>query len=68
MLNMRDSRNGVIRERYGVEEDVVTTIEKGMHRLFGHVERMDGGRLMKHVYRASEQGQGELMTTKSRMS
>lgn len=31
-------RNSVIRERFGIKEDVVTKIEKGMVGWFGHVE------------------------------
>jgi hypothetical protein len=43
-------RNEVIREKYGVKEDVVTKIiEKNMLRWFGHVERMDKRRLTKEI-------------------
>ena len=38
-------RNEVIRERCGMKEDVVTRIDKGMLRWFGHVERMDETRM-----------------------
>ena len=50
-------RNSVIRERCGVEEDVVIRIEKGMLRWFGHIERMDERRLTKQIYEASVNGQ-----------
>ncbi|XP_063542355.1 uncharacterized protein LOC134750982 [Cydia strobilella] len=44
-------RNSVIREKCGLSEDVVTKIEKGMLRWFGHVERMSERRLTKRVYK-----------------
>ncbi|KAI5635653.1 reverse transcriptase (RNA-dependent DNA polymerase) domain-containing protein [Phthorimaea operculella] len=49
-------RNSVIRERCGIKEDVVTGIEKGMLRWFGHVERMNERRLTKQVYMANVDG------------
>ena len=49
-------RNEVIRERCGVKEDVVTRIDKGMLRWFGHVERMDETRMTKEIYTASVSG------------
>ncbi|KAI5640894.1 reverse transcriptase (RNA-dependent DNA polymerase) domain-containing protein [Phthorimaea operculella] len=49
-------KNRVIRERCGIKEDVVTGIEKGMLRWFGHVERMNERRLTKQVYMASVDG------------
>ncbi|KAI5642326.1 reverse transcriptase (RNA-dependent DNA polymerase) domain-containing protein [Phthorimaea operculella] len=49
-------RNSVIRERCGIKEDIVTGIEKGMLRWFGHVERMNERRLTKKVYMASVDG------------
>ncbi|KAI5637059.1 acetyl-CoA carboxylase, central region domain-containing protein [Phthorimaea operculella] len=49
-------RNSVIRERCGLKEDIVTGIEKGMLRWFGHVERMNEIRLTKKVYMASVDG------------
>ncbi|KAI5639199.1 reverse transcriptase (RNA-dependent DNA polymerase) domain-containing protein [Phthorimaea operculella] len=49
-------RNSVIRERCGIKEDVVTGIEKGMLRWFGHVERMNERRLSKQVYMANVDG------------
>lgn len=49
-------RNSVIRESCGLKEDVVTKIEKGMLRWFGHVERMDEKRLTKQIWKASVSG------------
>ena len=49
-------KNSVIREKCGVKEDVVTKIEKGMLRWFGHVERMDERRLTKEIYKARVNG------------
>ncbi|XP_060809954.1 uncharacterized protein LOC132904043 [Amyelois transitella] len=49
-------RNSVIRECCDVKEDVVTGIEKGMLRWFGHVERMNENRLTKQIYKESVEG------------
>ena len=49
-------RNSVIRERCGVNEDVVTKIEKGMLRWFGHVEMMNDRRMTKQVYMGEVNG------------
>ncbi|KAG7296450.1 hypothetical protein JYU34_020192 [Plutella xylostella] len=49
-------RNSVIRDRVGVKEDVVTKIEMGMLRWFGHIERMDERRLTKEIYCAEMYG------------
>ena len=48
-------KNCEIRERCGVK-DVVTKIEKGMLRWFGHVERMSERRLTKEIYKANVTG------------
>ena len=48
--------NSIIREQCGVKEDVVTKIEKGMLRWFGHAERMDERRLTKEIYEATLYG------------
>ena len=48
--------NSIIREQCGVKEDVVTKIEKGMLRWFGHAERMDERRLTKEIYEARVNG------------
>ena len=49
-------RNDVIRDRCGLKEDVVTKVEKGMLRWFGHVGRMDGDRGTKEIYSANVNG------------
>lgn len=48
-------RNTLIREQCGFSVDVVTNIEKGMMRWFGHIERMDEARMIKR-YRAQMKG------------
>lgn len=50
-------RNSVIRGKCGMDGDIVTKIEKGMLRWFGHVERMDERRLTKRVYTKRVEGQ-----------
>jgi hypothetical protein len=56
-VRLRDRiRNSVIRKKCGVNEDVVTKIEMGMLRWFGHVNRMDDGRLTKKVYEKRVEG------------
>ncbi|CAG9109123.1 unnamed protein product [Plutella xylostella] len=49
-------RNSFIREKCGLKEDVVTRVEKGMLRWFGHVERMNDERVTKEIYRAKVSG------------
>ena len=49
-------RNSVIRERCGLKEDIMTRIEKGVLRWFGHVERMDDRRLTKKIYKENVSG------------
>lgn len=52
-VKLRDRvRNVEVRERCGVKVDIVTRIEKGMLRWFGHVERMGSERLTKQIYDA----------------
>ncbi|GBP70680.1 hypothetical protein EVAR_88855_1 [Eumeta japonica] len=46
-------RNSDVRERCGLKEDVVTRVERGMLRWFGHLERMNESRLTKQIYRAN---------------
>lgn len=43
------NRNTVVRMRCGVEENVVTNIEKGMIRWFGNVEKMNDRILTKQI-------------------
>lgn len=52
-------RNSVIREKCGLKEDIVTRIEKGMLRWFGHVERMSDSRMTYEIYKASVNGKVE---------
>jgi hypothetical protein len=51
-------RNVEIRRRCGLKDDVVTRIERGMFRWFGHVERMSDERMTKKIRceRASRYG------------
>jgi hypothetical protein len=42
--------NEVIKEEYGVKEDVVNKIKKNMLRWFGHVERMDERTFMRRMW------------------
>ncbi|KAF9790000.1 hypothetical protein SFRURICE_002365 [Spodoptera frugiperda] len=49
-------KNSVVREKCGLKDDLVTRIEKGMLRWFGHVERMDDNRFTKEVYKANMRG------------
>ncbi|GBP67988.1 hypothetical protein EVAR_57962_1 [Eumeta japonica] len=42
-----------VRERFGLKENVVTRIEKGVVRRFRHLERMNESRLTKQIYRAN---------------
>ncbi|GBP61235.1 hypothetical protein EVAR_45254_1 [Eumeta japonica] len=46
-------RNSNVGERYGLKEDVVTRVERGMLRWFGHLDRMNESRLTKQIYRAN---------------
>ncbi|GBP17021.1 hypothetical protein EVAR_8093_1 [Eumeta japonica] len=46
-------RNGDARERCGLKEDVVTGVERGMLRWFGHLERMSESRPTKQINRAN---------------
>ncbi|GBP79061.1 hypothetical protein EVAR_58729_1 [Eumeta japonica] len=46
-------RKGDVRERCVLKEDAVTTVEKGMLRWFGHLERMNERRIMKQIYRGN---------------
>ncbi|CAG4960734.1 unnamed protein product [Parnassius apollo] len=56
-LNLNDRvRNCVIRDKCGMQDDVVTRIKKGMLRWFGHVERMNEERVTKQIYMADVNG------------
>ncbi|GBP33070.1 hypothetical protein EVAR_18548_1 [Eumeta japonica] len=41
------------RERCGLKGDVVTGVERGVLRWFGHLQRMDESRLTEQFYRAN---------------
>lgn len=49
-------RYSVIRERYGVKDDVAPGIEKGMLRWFCHMERIDVRVITTQIYSASMEG------------
>jgi hypothetical protein len=49
-------RNVEIRRRCGLKDDVVTRIERGMLRLFGHVERMSDERMTKKIWETGVNG------------
>lgn len=52
-MNVSDRvRNVVVWERYALKEDVVTRMEKGMPRWFGHWKRLNNRRLTIEIYRA----------------
>ncbi|GBP69520.1 hypothetical protein EVAR_88421_1 [Eumeta japonica] len=46
-------RNSDVRERCGLKEGIVTRVERGMLRWFGHLERINENRLIKQIYRAN---------------
>ncbi|GBP90131.1 hypothetical protein EVAR_68630_1 [Eumeta japonica] len=46
-------RNSDVRQRCGLKEDVVTRVERGMLRWFGHLERMNESNPAKQIYTAN---------------
>ncbi|GBP46324.1 hypothetical protein EVAR_39701_1 [Eumeta japonica] len=46
-------RNSDVREQCGLKEDVVTRVERGVLRWFGHLERMNESGLTKQIYRVN---------------
>ncbi|GBP42906.1 hypothetical protein EVAR_87285_1 [Eumeta japonica] len=46
-------RNSEVRDWCGLKEDVVTGVERGRLRWFGHLEGMYGNRMTKQIYRAN---------------
>ncbi|GBP42921.1 hypothetical protein EVAR_87301_1 [Eumeta japonica] len=42
-----------LRQRGGLKEDVVTGVQRGMLRRFGHLERISGSRVTKQICRAN---------------
>ncbi|GBP89818.1 hypothetical protein EVAR_66708_1 [Eumeta japonica] len=49
-------RNSDVRERRALKEDVVTRVERGMLRWFGHQVRMNESRLTKQICRTNVYG------------
>ena len=49
-------RNEVIRRRCGLQRSLSEKEEEAALRWFGHVERMEGERLVKKIYRAEVEG------------
>ena len=49
-------RNEVVRARTGVRRELATRVDMNVLRWFGHVERMDNGRLLKRVMNARVDG------------
>ncbi|CAK1601092.1 unnamed protein product [Parnassius mnemosyne] len=45
-------RNEEIRNMAGLKDDLITKIDKGVLRWFGHVERMSEDRMVKKIYSA----------------
>jgi hypothetical protein len=61
-VKLRDRvMNEVVREEYGMKEDLETKIEKNMLRLFSHVERMDERRLTKAKGVCKDRGKWKAM-------
>ncbi|GBP42489.1 hypothetical protein EVAR_29292_1 [Eumeta japonica] len=46
-------RSSDVREWCGLKEDVVTRVERGVLRWFGHLESMNESRLTRQIYRAN---------------
>ncbi|GBP41103.1 hypothetical protein EVAR_32556_1 [Eumeta japonica] len=56
-LSLKDRRrNSDVREWYGLKEDVVTGVQKGMLRWFGHLERINESTLIKQICSANVSG------------
>ena len=51
-------RNEVVRQRTGVGNELATRVDMNVLRWFGHVERMENGRLLKRVMNAKVNGRG----------
>ncbi|GBP18497.1 hypothetical protein EVAR_12958_1 [Eumeta japonica] len=45
-------RNNDVKEQCGLNDDLVTRAERVMLQWFGHLERMNESRLIKHIFRA----------------
>ncbi|GBP25796.1 hypothetical protein EVAR_94815_1 [Eumeta japonica] len=46
-------KNSDVRERCGLKEDVMTRVEGGMLRCFGHPVRMNESKLTKQIYKSN---------------
>ena len=51
-------RNGVVRQRTGVEVDLATRVDMNVLRWFGHMERMEDDHMLKKVMNARVNGVG----------
>ena len=51
-------RNEEVRERTGVTMELANRVDRNVLRWFGHVERMEDGRLLKRVVNARVEGRG----------
>ena len=51
-------RNEEVRERTGVRKELAERVDANVLRWFGHVERMEDGRLLKKVVNARVEGRG----------
>ena len=49
-------RNDTVRERTGMRKNLATRVDSNVLRWFGHVERMDGERLLKRLIEARVEG------------
>ena len=49
-------RNEEVRRRTGVEDELAMRVDRCVLRWFGHMERMEGGRLVKKVMKANVNG------------
>ncbi|GBP34521.1 hypothetical protein EVAR_29918_1 [Eumeta japonica] len=58
-------RGSGVRGRSGLKEDVVTRVEMGMVRWFGHQETMSDSRLTKQIYRANVCGKDKYIRNQS---
>ena len=51
-------RNEEVRERTGMRKELAERVDMNVLRWFGHVERMEDGRLLKKVVNAKVEGRG----------
>ena len=56
-VSLRDRiRNEEVRRRVGIEKDLAARVDMNVLRWYGHVERMDGERMVKRVVNSSAEG------------